>query len=164
MLYLYLDLFCFVFFVTKKNIMVYMLKSVLLLSVIWLHVKREREKTPKETTNFNNFWLDYIICQLIHFLITKRVETLILVFLLYKNDHSVKWECAIPKLLRWHSSVLACTQDSFDEVCLVSRNNSPSFGSSQLRIARDSWPKEKLPFQACHWEKAFTCELKETTF
>lgn len=48
MLYLYLDLFCFAFFVTKKNIMVYMLKSVLLLSVIWLHVKREREKTPKK--------------------------------------------------------------------------------------------------------------------
>lgn len=58
MLYLYLDLFCFAFFVTKKNKMVYMLKSVLLLSVIWLHVKREREKNPKETTNFNNFWLD----------------------------------------------------------------------------------------------------------
>lgn len=58
MLYLYLDLFCFAFFVTKKNKMVYMLKSVLLLSVIWVHVKREREKKPKETTNFNNFWLD----------------------------------------------------------------------------------------------------------
>lgn len=58
MLYLYLDLFCFAFFVTKKNKMVYMLKSVLLLSVIWVYVKREREKTPKETTNFNNFWLD----------------------------------------------------------------------------------------------------------
>lgn len=58
MLYLYLDLFCFAFFVTKKNKMVYMLKSVLLLSVIWVHVKREREKNPKETTNFNNFWLD----------------------------------------------------------------------------------------------------------
>lgn len=58
MLYLYLDLFCFAFFVTKKNKMVYMLKSVLLLFVIWVHVKREREKNPKETTNFNNFWLD----------------------------------------------------------------------------------------------------------
>lgn len=161
MLYLYLDLFCFAFFVTKNIKMVYMLKSVLLLSD---YMYREKGKKPKETTNFNNIWLDYIICQLIHFLITNRVETLILVFLLYKNDHSVKWECVIPKLLPWHSSVLACTQDSFDEVCLVSRNNSPSFGSSQLRIARDSWPKEKLPFQACHWEKAFTCELKETTF
>lgn len=32
MLYLYLDLFCFAFFVTKKTKMVYMLKSVLLLS------------------------------------------------------------------------------------------------------------------------------------
>lgn len=52
MLYLYLDLFCFAFFVTKKNKMVYMLKSVLLLSVIWVHVKREREKKPQRNNKF----------------------------------------------------------------------------------------------------------------
>lgn len=58
MLYFYLDFFCFVFFVIKKNKMVYMLKLVLFLFVIWLYVKREREKIFKEIINFNNFWLD----------------------------------------------------------------------------------------------------------
>lgn len=46
MLYLYLDLFCFAFFVTKKNKMVYMLKSVLLLSD---YMYREKgKKNPKK--------------------------------------------------------------------------------------------------------------------
>lgn len=58
MLYFYLDFFCFVFFVIKKNKMVYMLKLVLFLFVIWVYVKREREKFFKEIINFNNFWLD----------------------------------------------------------------------------------------------------------
>lgn len=58
MLYFYLDFFCFVFFVIKKNKMVYMLKLVLFLFVIWLYVKRERENIFKEIINFNNFWLD----------------------------------------------------------------------------------------------------------
>lgn len=58
MLYFYLDFFCFVFFVIKKNKMVYMLKLVLFLFVIWVYVKREREKIFKEIINFNNFWLD----------------------------------------------------------------------------------------------------------
>lgn len=49
MLYLYLDLFCFAFFVTKKIKMVYMLKSVLLLSD---YMYREKGKKTQRNNQF----------------------------------------------------------------------------------------------------------------
>lgn len=56
MLYLYLDLFCFAFFVTKKNKMVYMLKSVLLLSD-YMYREKGKKKPKKKPISIISDWI-----------------------------------------------------------------------------------------------------------
>lgn len=60
-----------------------MVKSVLLLS----DYEKKEKKKPKKQPILISDWIK--LCQLIHFLITNRVETLILVFLLYKTNHEI---------------------------------------------------------------------------
>lgn len=56
MLYLYLDLFCFAFFVTKKIKMVYMLKSVLLLSD-YMYREKGKKKPKKKPILIISDWI-----------------------------------------------------------------------------------------------------------